>query len=589
MARKIEWNLKDIVRDEGEFYSLLEEAKKDVERLAAFRKRLNPEMSIEDFRELSLLDDSIDEKLARLGAYAGLISSTDIKSQRAMKYSSILENLGIEIADKTRFISHWLKGKEVEGLKRLDDGNARRLFRAIPEEEYSLSYSRLAEKHTLNEREESIIHRKDTTGISTVVELYDKIVNDFEFRLRIGKKSRRIRSLEGIMKLTHSPNGEERKAAYLGMLETYRNNREKMFTIYSSVAKDWKMDAELRKFRSPISARNFANHVSDEAIGAVLESCRENAGIFRRYFEAKGKILGMGRMQRYDVYAPLNAEDREYSFDEAKEMVLGCIGNFSPRFREKAEMIIRDRHIDAYPRRDKRSGAFCADIAPRITPYVLLNYTGKRRDVSTLAHELGHGIHGIYSSKLPIGVMQAPLPLAETASTFCELLVFEDLMRRADEKQRVAMLAERIGDDYATTARQAYFVMFEKAAHERISKENINEEELSQLYYDITKQQFGTSLEFNDEFRHEWAYVQHIFHTPFYCYAYCFGELLSLSLYAQYKKEGDGFIEKIERILSSGGSRDPEELLREVGFDARDRGFWDSGFSVIGKWADEIR
>jgi oligoendopeptidase F len=300
-------------------------------------------------------------------------------------------------------------------------------------------------------------------------------------------------------------------------------------------------------------------------------------------------MLEIGKLQRFDVYAPLSSEEKEYSYDEAKRIVFESMGNFSNNFRQKAEMIIREKHVDVYPRKDKMHGAFCADVTPKIRPYVLLNHTGKRRDVSTLAHELGHGIHGIYSSKLPMSVMQPTLPLAETASTFCELLLFEDMLRKADGKQRVAMLAERIGEDYATTIRQGYFVMFEKIAHEKIANESINEEELSQLYYETTKQQFGNSVEFNDEFRHEWSYVTHIFHSPFYCYAYSFGELLSLSLYAQYKKEGKDFIERIERILSSGGSRDPEMLLKDEGFDIRDRRFWDSGFSVINSWIDEIR
>jgi len=589
MAKRIEWNLKDIIKDDGEFNSLISEVKKDVEMLVLFRKRLAPNMSIGDFRELLVLDEASDEKLARLGSYAGLVSSADIKSQKAMKYSSMLENLSMEISDKTRFIYHWMKGKKVEGLETLGDENAKRLFKAIPELEYSLNYSRSAERHTLNEREESIIHKKEMTGIDTVVGLYDEIANDFEFKLKSGGRTKTVKSLEQLMKLTHSPKAEERKAAYIGMLETYRKNKEKLFTIYSSIVKNWKIDAELRNFKTPISIRNFGNHVSDEAIDAVLESCRGNAGLFQKYFDIKGKMLEIGKLQRFDVYAPLSSEEKEYSYDEAKRIVFESMGNFSNNFRQKAEMIIREKHVDVYPRKDKMHGAFCADVTPKIRPYVLLNHTGKRRDVSTLAHELGHGIHDIYASKLPMSVMHPTLPLAETASTFCELLLFEDMLGKADENQRVAMLAERIGEDYATTIRQSYFVMFEKIAHEKIANESINEEELSQLYYETTKQQFGNSVEFNDEFRHEWSYVAHIFHSPFYCYAYSFGELLSLSLYAQYKKEGQGFIGKIENLLSSGGSRDPEMLLKDEGFDIRDRRFWDSGFSVINSWIDEIR
>jgi len=589
MAKDIRWSLDDIVKSEEEFYAIVGNIKDDTKKIQGFRGRLSPDMPIEAFREIVMLEESLYEKMARVSSYAGLLSSGDIKSQKAMKYSSVLDTLGIEVSDAIRFFSHWMKGKSVEGMKTLDDANAKRLFAAIPELEYSMGYARLAARHTLPEREESIIEKKEANGIDVVSELYDKITNDFAFVLSIKGRKKRIGNVEELLKLTSSPDRETRKAAYDALLETYRNNREKIFTIYSAIAKDWRIDCGMRDFPSSISARNFANHVPDGAVDALMESCEANAPLFHKYFKIKAKMLGIDKLERHDVYAPVKtAKEKKHSYAEARRMVFDSLEHFSPSFRKKAEGVIKSGHIDVYPRKDKRSGAFCAAIAPNVIPYVLLNYGGRRRDVSTLAHELGHAVHDTYSSRLPISAMQATLPLAETASTLSELVLFDRMLEKAEGDEKIGMLSEKTGESWATIVRQCYFVKFEKAAHLKIYDENINEEELSSLYFETTRPQFGDSVAFNGAFRHEWCHIPHIFHVPFYCYAYSFGELLSFALYSRYKKEGAGFISSIEKILSAGSSRAPADVLLDLGFDITKRQFWDSGFDVPKGWIDEL-
>jgi oligoendopeptidase F len=588
-GKDIRWSLDDIAKGEEGFDSLINGIREDVKKIQGFRKALSSGMPIETFREILLLRESLNEKAARASSFAGLMSSEDIKSQKAMTYCSILDTLGIEVADSTRFLSHWIKGKDVEGLQRLDDANAKWLFAAIPELEYGLDYARLAAKHTLSENEESIIHKKEVNGIDVVAELYDQIANDFAFAMSIRGRKKKIANVEALLKLTTNADRDVRKAAYDALLETYRNNREKIFTIYAAIAKDWRIDNNMRKFETPIAARNFSNRVPDGAVDALLASCEANAPLFHRYFRKKAHLLGLERLERHDVYAPVkNAKEKKYSYSKASRAVLLAMGDFSPSFRKKAESVIKAGHVDVYPRKDKRHGAFCAAIAPGVLPYVMLNHNGRQRDVSTLAHELGHAVHDIYSSRLPISAMQATLPLAETASTLNELILFDSMLASAEGDGKLAMVCEKIGESWATIVRQAFFVKFEKAAHGKIYDDNINEEELSSLYYGITKQQFGDSVGFDDSFRHEWCHIPHIFHSPFYCYAYSFGELLTFALYSRYKKEGSPFVPEIEKMLSSGSSRAPEAILKDIGFDMMDRKFWDSGFSVIETWIADM-
>jgi oligoendopeptidase F len=261
--------------------------------------------------------------------------------------------------------------------------------------------------------------------------------------------------------------------------------------------------------------------------------------------------------------------------------VLDTFGNFEPEFRRLAERVFSEHHVDSAIRKAKRGGAFCYTVAPKITPYVLLNFDGKTRDVSTLAHEFGHAIHSMLASEMPIMVSHAPLPLAETASVFAEMLFNERLAEKMSPRERRLLLAEQIDDMYATIMRQAYFTLFEVDAHKAIGEENATIDAVAKMYMDNLKDQFGTSVAIAPEFEWEWIYIPHFYHTPFYTYAYSFGNLLVLSLYQQYKREGKSFVPKYLKILSAGGSTKPEELLMEAGIDISKSEFWQQGFDYV--------
>jgi oligoendopeptidase F len=335
--------------------------------------------------------------------------------------------------------------------------------------------------------------------------------------------------------------------------------------------------------------RNFGNQVSDKTVETLLRVCEEERKIYWRYFNYKAESLGVKKLRRFDLYAPMKeTKKREYSFEESKKMVIGAYKQFDKMFADLAEKLFIEQHIDSLPRINKTSGAFCATVGPAITPYVMLNHTNTLRDVSTLAHELGHAIHSLMASKHYPGAQKANLPLSETASTLGEMILFEKMLSEETDPQiKKQMLWEKMADSYATVLRQNYFIKFEIVAHELITK-GATCKDLGDLYLKNLREQFGKSVIVGPEFRNEWMYISHIFESPFYCYAYNFGELLSLSLYAKYKKEGDKFIPKIKTILETGGSEDPTKILAKMGVNVESEGFWRGGFKIIEGWQKEL-
>lgn len=584
----VHWDLEQIlpIKDFDKTHDEIEQA---LAQYADWQKKLVPEMSTEAFNEYMAWQFTQSEKLSRLYSRPGLLETTDGKSGIAAQLKARAQDLSVKASEAARPISMWLKGKDVEGMQKLDDANAQRLFASVEGMEYPLKYAREMAHHTLSQAEESIISHKDSTGVSTLTDLREMIETDFTYELKFAGKTEKFSSSEELRANIYSPDPKRREATYQALFTPYKTNEDKFFRIYQSVVKDWAYEAELRGYASPIAMRNAANQVPDAAIEALMTVCEEEAGVFRDFFVWKAEQLGVQKLTRYDLYAPLSEAKATYNYPEAVKMVLETFTTFSPDFAAKAKQILDEQHVDSHPAPTKRSGAFCSTVAPSISPYVLLNYAGKSRDISTLAHELGHGVHSMYADHLPIGSQHPNLPLAETASTFGEMILFEALLAKiTDPAEKQALIAEKVADSYATILRQNYFVKFEIAAHEAIPK-GAGLEDIQKLWLDGLHAQFGDAIEVDDIFQHEWSYIPHIVHTPFYCYAYNFGELLSLSLYARYKTEGKSFVPKVEAILAAGGSREPKLVLREVGIDFESPDFWRGGFEVIKGWVGELK
>ena len=588
------WNISDLVKDPSseEFSWFLRSIEEQLVQFEESRQLLRPDISSEEFERLIHMLESISEKVSIASGYAYLSYYADTSSNEASALVTKMEKLASEISNRMLFFDLWFK-------KQIDHENANRLINAIPKEyQEHLRHKRLVAKYSLSEPEEKIISTLEVTGILALTKIYDKMTSGFEFtmRLRHGRKTieKKFDNKEKLVSLVRSPDGNRREAAYKSLLQVYKRNSGVLGEIYQNIIMQWRDEAILmRGYRSPISVRNIANNLDDATVEALLAACRHNVAMFHDYFIEKSKMIGMRKLHRYHLYAPISnkaSDSKKFTYGKAVETVLDSFGDFDPQFRRLAERVFAKHHIDSEIRKAKRGGAFCYSVTPKLTPYVLLNFDGISRDVSTLAHEFGHAIHSMLASDMPLMVFHAPLPLAETASVFAEMLLNEKMAEKMSKKERRILLAEQIDNLYATIIRQAYFTLFEIDAHKAIGENNATIDAVAKIYMDNLKEQFGTSITISPDFEWEWVYIPHFYHTPFYTYSYSFGNLLVLSLYRQYKLEGSSsFVPKYFKILSAGGSRKPEELLIEVGIDISRQEFWQQGFDYVQELIQQLK
>ena len=579
----LRWKLDHLVK-EKDFDKKINYLEKLINKLKTYRSKLKPSLSEKTFKEIIELEEELTEKSNILGAFVGLKQSENTKEKHLKVWDAKLNKIGIKATDDLLFISRWFDGLEVPGLKKLDNKNAKRLFKSIPNLEFSLNKSRELAKHSLSEKEERLTIRKNSTGISIILELYGLITNDFTYKFR----NKTVDSVELLKKYFYSSKAEDRELAYKALFEPYKNNIEKFHSIYTAVSTNWINMSELRKYKNPIQVRNISNGIPDKIVQTVIDTSVKNASIFHEYFKLKAKLIGMKKLRRYDIYAPVKKVTKKYSFQESKDLVLATYKEFHLPFYEKAKEIFDKGCIDSHPRKNKGTGAFAMLASPNLTPYIMLNHDDTYRDVETMAHELGHGIHDLYTQGNYPSVAHPGLTLAETASTLGENILFDRLLSRANKTERITMLSDKIGDAYASIIRQTFFIKFEQEVYSKI-KDGLTYEQISDIYFKTLKEQFGTSLSIPEEFRYEWSYIPHMFRVPFYTYAYSFGDLLSMSLYAKYKTEGKSFIPKIEKILAAGGSQDPVKLLKSIGIDITKESFWQGGFDTIKERIVELK
>jgi oligoendopeptidase F len=414
------------------------------------------------------------------------------------------------------------------------------------------------------------------------------LTNRYTFEIEVDGARRRLTRGE-LEAYRTDPRPELRAASYQELLRVYAAEENVLGQLYQSLVRDWRNEnVELRRFASPLAVRNLGNDLPDDVVDTLLDVCRQKATVFQRFFRLKAKWIGVDRLRRYDLYAPVGEVHRTYPLDEAVSEVLAAFEAFEPDVAHHARRVLDEHHFDGEVRPGKRGGAFCATIEPGLTPWVLQSYQGQPRDVATLAHELGHAVHASLAAGHSALTQDATLPLAETASTFGEMLLIDRLLAQDPEPEvRQALLFRQMDDNYATILRQAFFAIFEKEAHARVAA-GAPVDALSQLYRETLREQFGDSVELTDDFGAEWLAIPHIYHTPFYVYAYAFGQLLVLSLYQQYREEGRDFIPRYLTLLSAGGSDSPMGILETAGIDVRRRIFWEKGFGVLERALDAL-
>jgi oligoendopeptidase F len=576
------WSLTDLFpgADSLELESAFKELETQVANFEKLRPQLKTDMPVSSFLEI-VKDSEEATKLAnKLYAFASLAFAANTQDQTIMALLGRIQQFMAEMENRVLFFSLWWKD--------LDDENARRLMDASGDYRYYLEEIRHFKPYTLSEAEEKVINLKNVTGSNALVTLYDAITNRYVFTLEVEGEKKELTRGE-LMMYVRGSDPDLRASAYQELYRVYGEDGAILGQMYQTTARDWRNEnLSLRNFSSPIAARNLGNDIPDEAVEALLNVSEKNSGLFQRYFKLKAKHLKMPRLRRYDIYAPLAKSEKAYDFDRAAKMVLESFTSFQPEFGELAQRVFEAKHLDSEVRKGKQSGAFCASVTPELTPWVKLNYQGKADDVATMAHELGHAIHAMLASHHSVFTFHSSLPLAETASTFGEMMLIDRLLaEEKDEAVRRDMLFRQVDDAYATIQRQAYFALFEKQAHEMVSQ-NASVDELSAAYMENLKKQFGEAVEISDEFKWEWVSIPHIYHTPFYVYAYAFGQLLVFSLYKQFKAEGEAFKPRYVKILKAGGSEAPAKILGEAGIDIRSEKFWQGGFDVIHELIDQL-
>jgi len=566
--------------DSLELQAAFDNVEEQVTSFEGVRDKLKPDMEVKTFLDVVRASEATSRIVNRVYAFAGLAFAEDTQNQKAQTLIARVQQFAAEMQNRTLFFSLWWKD--------VDDANAERLMSESGDYRYYLEEMRNFKPHTLTEAEEKVINIKDVTGMGAMIPLYDAITNRYMFKLEVDGEVKEFTRAQ-LQPFIQGPDAEMRAKAYQENLRVFGDDGPILGQMYLARVRDWHNEnLNLRRFKSAISVRNLFNDVPDEAVDALLETTKKNSKVFHRYFKLKARHVGVDKLRRYDIYAPVAKSDKSFDFDVAANMVFESFNAFDPKFGELARRVFDQDRLDSEVRKGKQGGAFCASINPEDTPFVLMNYTGRARDVATLAHELGHAIHAMLASHHSAFTFHSSLPLAETASTFGEMMLTEKLLAtETDEAVRRDILFKQMDDAFATILRQIYFAMFEKEAHDLVMK-NASVDDLCEAYLKNLQEQFGDSLELSDDFKWEWVSIPHIYHTPFYVYAYAFGQLLVFSLYQQFKAEGDSFKPKYLKILSAGGSEAPAKILAEAGVDIRSAKFWQGGFDVLGRMVDEL-
>ena len=447
---------------------------------------------------------------------------------------------------------------------------------------------RLFADYRLSEPEEKILEEKANTGRRAFTRLFEQITSGMAFDIvRDGKKE--SLNLQELLSLTRESDRELRKAAAGSLTEGLERNSRNLTYIFNTLIQDKATDDRLRKYSYPEQARHLGNELDRETVEVVVKTAIDNYPLVARYYNLKREILGYDKLMHYDRYAPLFEAKEDVPYERAKDIVLASFGRLSPVMEEPAALFFDNSWIDAEVRKGKRGGAFCSYVTPDLHPYVFVNYLNRMDDVKTLGHELGHGVHAYLARKQGYLNFSPVLPVAELASTFGEMLVFESLQKQAGLDDKMALYAEKIEDSFATIFRQAAMYRFEQAIHQkRREKGELTMEEFSEIWQDQQQKMFGDSVELGDEHRFWWMYVSHFIGSPFYVYAYTFGELLVMAFYAMYRREGEAFAPKYIDLLEMGGSTTPADMLSRVGIDIRAPAFWQGGMSVLSGMVDEF-
>ena len=524
--------------------------------------------------------EALSDLLGRTGSYAQLYYVGDTTdSQRGKFYG--------DVSAKLTEISTLLLFFELE-MNRIDDAALQRAMQVPALAHYRpwIDNLRMEKPYQLDDKLEELFLEKSQTSSSAFNRLFDETMAGLRFEID-GEKL----SLEPTLNMMQSPDEAVRRKGAEALAKTFGENVKLFTLITNTLAKDKEISDRWRGFKDISDARHLSNRVEPEVVAALVDSVRRNyEKISHRYYRMKAKWMGKDKLMHWDRNAPLPAEDtREVPWADAQEIVLSAYGQFAPEMASIAKTFFDKRWIDAPSRPGKAPGAFAHPTVPSAHPYVLLNYLGKTRDVMTLAHELGHGVHQVLAGSQGALMASTPLTLAETASVFGEMLTFQALLAKTtDAGKRKILLASKVEDMINTVVRQIAFYSFERKVHEARKDGELTPDQINAIWMSIQHESLGDAIEFGPGYETFWTYIPHFIHSPFYVYAYAFGDCLVNSLYARYRESEQGFQDKYFEMLKAGGTKHHSDLLRPFGLDAADPKFWDKGLSVISGMIDEL-
>jgi len=520
--------------------------------------------------------ETLNEPVARAGVYAGLLFASDTAAAR---HGALLQH----VQERSSEIKNVLIFFELEWVA-LDPAAADALLAdpALARRRHLLAAMRRYRPHVLSEPEERILEETANTGRRAFGRLFDELVAAMRFRIERDGEVQELGE-EEILSLLYDSDRGLRRAAAGSLTQGLRENARPLAFIFNTLVQDKAVDDRLRRYPQAIDARNLANEIDGPSVETLLSACVARYPLVARYYHLKARILGLERLEDYDRYAPVTSEAGGRSFESARRIVLEAYADFAPEMTDVARRFFDRRWIDAELRTGKRGGAFCASTLPSLHPYVLLNYTGNLRDVMTVAHELGHGVHQSLAAEQGLFEQDTPLTTAETASVFGEMLVFRRLMKEeSDPAVRLGLLCGKIEDAFATVFRQVAMTRFEASLHDqRRSEGELPLERVNELWVAANEPMFGESVHLSEDYAWWWLYIPHFVHSPFYCYAYAYGELLVLALLRRYDEESASFVPRYLDLLRAGGSDTPATLLERMGLDVTDPVFWDGGLALL--------
>jgi len=582
-----EWDLADLYAgmDAPELARDLDKASVDA---VAFEARWKGTLAVEAGRgasgklgEAMQTYEALEELVGRVVSYAGLVYAGDTSDpKRAKLYGDIQEKMTDASAHLLFFALELNLVDDALILSALDADPAFGHYRP-----WVLDL-RKDKPYQLEDRVEQLFHEKSITGRGSWNRLFDETMT--ELRFDVGGEEL---TLEPALNKLQDPDGEVRRAASEALAATFRKNLRTFTLITNTLAKDKEISDRWRGFEDIADSRHLANRVEREVVDALAASVREAyPRLSHRYYAMKAKWLGMDAMNHWDRNAPLpETPQATIGWGEARDTVLTAYGNFSPEMANIARDFFDRRWIDAPVRPGKAPGAFAHPTVPSAHPYVLLNYMGKPRDVMTLAHELGHGVHQVLAAGQGALMASTPLTLAETASVFGEMLTFRSLLdRTTDKRERKAMLAQKVEDMINTVVRQIAFYEFERKVHSERKNGELTSDQLGQFWLEVQAESLGPAIKLREGYEVFWTYIPHFIHSPFYVYAYAFGDCLVNSLFAVYQNAERGFQDKYFEMLRAGGTKHHSELLKPFGLDATDPAFWQKGLAVISGLIDEL-